>query len=71
MLAKQVLQLRVTQVALCNKFRPTYVAVRVVAYINAQLVQQVFVASFCKWIKNDFVFHIDYILRRGRTLLVQ
>ena len=48
-------------IALCNKFRPTYiVAVQVVAYIYAQLVQQVFVVSFCEWIKRFSAFHSKY-----------
>ena len=69
MLVKQELQLSVTQLALCNKFRPTYVVVRVVAYVYAQLVQQVFVASVSIWVECDFVFHNKYIKSNGADIL--
>jgi len=55
--------------ALCNKFRPTYVVVRVVAYVYAQLVQQVFVASVSVWFECICVAHNKHLKSRGTYIL--
>ena len=42
---------------------------RVVAYVYAQLVQQVFVASVSIWVECDFVFHNKYIKSSGTHII--
>ena len=66
MLLKQVLQLRMTELALCNKLCPTYVVLRVVAYVYAQLTQHTFVVVFSKRVECIYVAHKKYIKSIGQ-----